>query len=95
MPISVNTSLNSDSYKKYIGLVKTFLDKGIMLRHVKDLSTTYFAFRDKEFLFTIEKLGGKNVTNMIRSTDDLHVYHFNTVFKNLWKKKYRYQRYDR
>ena len=54
------TSLNN---KKDIELVKSYIDKGIEIRHVKDLLTNSFALSDKAFLFTIEKIEkGKMVT---------------------------------
>ena len=77
------TSINSN---KDIELVKTFLDEGMMVRHVKDLSSTYFALSDKMLLFTIEKIEGQMVTNMINSIDALYINHFYSIFENLWKK---------
>ena len=77
------TSINNN---KDIELVKTFLDEGMMVRHVKDLSSTYFALSDKMLLFTIEKIEGQMVTNMINSIDALYINHFYSIFENLWKK---------
>jgi two-component system, OmpR family, sensor histidine kinase VicK len=77
------TSINND---KDTELVKTFLEEGIMVRHVKDLSSAYFALSDKMLLFTIEKIEGQMVTNIIKSIDALYINHFYSVFENLWKK---------
>ena len=77
------TSINSN---KDIELVKTFLDEGMMVRHVKDLSSTYFALSDKMLLLTIEKIEGQMVTNIINSIDVLYINHFYSIFENLWKK---------
>ena len=77
------TSINNN---KDIELVKTFLDEGMMVRHVKDLSSTYFALSDKMLLFTIEKIEGQMVTNVINSIDSLYINHFYSIFENLWKK---------
>ena len=77
------TSIND---KKDIELVKTFMDKGIEIRHVKDLLTGNFALSDKAFLFTIENMEeGKMVTNILSSNDKLYINHYKTVFENLWK----------
>ncbi len=78
------TSINN---KKDIELVKTFMDKGIEIRHVKDLLTSNFALSDKAFLFTIEKMEeGKMITNILSSNDLLYINHYKIVFENLWKK---------
>ena len=77
------TSINNN---KDTELVKTFLDEGMMVRHVKDLSSTYFALSDKMLLFTIEKIEGQMVTNIINSIDALYINHFYSIFENLWKK---------
>jgi two-component system, OmpR family, sensor histidine kinase VicK len=77
------TSINN---KKDIELVKTFMNKGIELRHIKDLLTGNFALSNNSFLFTIEKMEeGKMVTNILSSNDKLYINHYKTVFENLWK----------
>jgi two-component system, OmpR family, sensor histidine kinase VicK len=77
------TSIND---KKDIELVKTFMDKGIEIRHVKDLLAGNFALSDKAFLFTIENMEeGKMVTSILSSNDKLYLNHYKTVFENLWK----------
>ncbi|MGN6346855.1 MAG: ATP-binding protein [Candidatus Nitrosocosmicus sp.] len=73
--------------KKDVDLIKSYIDKGIDVRHVKELTTHSFAISDKSFLFTIEKVeGGKMITNIISSNDKLYLNHYDTVFENLWKK---------
>ena len=59
--------------KKDIELVKSYLDKGVSVRHVKDQITNNFALSDKSFLFSIEKIGeeGKMVNNILSSNDRL------------------------
>ena len=48
--------------KDDIGLINTFLDLGIQIRHVKNLSPINFAVSDKMLNATIEKMeGGKTV----------------------------------
>ena len=78
------TSLNS---KKDIEIVKSYIDKGIEVRHVKDLLTNSFSLSDKSFFFTIEKIEeGKLGNNVLSSNDKLYLDHYNTVFENLWKR---------
>jgi two-component system, OmpR family, sensor histidine kinase VicK len=78
------TSINN---KKDIELVKTFIDKGIKIRHVKDLLSINFALSDNAFLFTIDKMDeDKMVTNILNSHDKLYINHYDIIFENLWKK---------
>ena len=47
--------------KESIDLVKTFLDLGTQIRHVKKLASMNFVVGDKEVIATIEKMeGGKD-----------------------------------
>ena len=67
--------------------VKSYIDNGINIRHVKDLLTHSFALSDKLFLFTIESVeDGKIITNAISSNDKLYLDHYDTVFETIWKK---------
>ena len=75
------TSINN---KKDVELVKTFIHKGIKIRHVKDLLTINFALSDNAFLFSIEKMKEeKMVTNILNSHDKLYIDHYDVVFENL------------
>src|SRR6476659_500434 len=42
--------------KKDVDMVKSHIDDGVKIRHVKDLLTDSFALSDKSFLFTIENI---------------------------------------
>ena len=73
--------------QKDADLVKSYIDNGINIRHVKDLLTHSFALSDKLFLFTIESVeDGKIITNAISSNDKLYLDHYDTVFETIWKK---------
>ena len=73
--------------KKDVDLVKSHIDNGINIRHVKDLLTDSFALSDKSFLFTIENVEKeKLITNVLSSNDKLYLDHYDTVFETLWKK---------
>ncbi|MGN6347697.1 MAG: ATP-binding protein [Candidatus Nitrosocosmicus sp.] len=78
------TSLNS---KRDIGLIKGYIDKGIEIRHVKDLLINSFALSEKSFLFTIDKIEkGKWGNSLLSSNDRLYIDHYDAIFENLWKK---------
>ncbi|HEX5519063.1 MAG TPA: HAMP domain-containing sensor histidine kinase, partial [Candidatus Nitrosocosmicus sp.] len=78
------TSLNT---KKDMDLIKGYIDKGIEIRHVKDLLINSFALSDKSFLFTIDKIEkGKWGNSLLSSNDRLYVDHYDTIFETLWKK---------
>ena len=71
--------------KDDIELIKTFLDLGMQIRHVKDLSLMNFAVSDKMLNATIEKLeGGKMVQSLLTSQDPNYVHHFYSMFEQLW-----------
>jgi hypothetical protein len=78
------TSLNN---KNDVDIVRSYIDKGIEVRHVKDLITNSFALSDNLFLFTIEKIEkGKWGNSVLCSNDRLYLDHYDTVFETLWKK---------
>jgi two-component system, OmpR family, sensor histidine kinase VicK len=71
--------------KDDIDLIKTFLDLGMQIRHVKNLSLMNFAVSDKMLNATIEKMeGGKTVQNLLTSNDPNYVKHFYSIFEDLW-----------
>ncbi|AIF84387.1 signal transduction histidine kinase [Candidatus Nitrososphaera evergladensis SR1] len=72
--------------KDSIDIVKTFLDIGMEIRHVKNMPSMYFAVSDKMYNATIETMdGGKMVQTLLTSTEPLYVQHFKSVFEELWK----------
>jgi two-component system sensor histidine kinase VicK len=73
--------------KKDVELVKSHIDDGVKIRHVKDLLTDSFALSDKSFIFTIENIEKeKLITNVLSSNDKLYLDHYDTIFETLWKK---------
>lgn len=71
--------------KDDIELIKTFLDLGMQIRHVKNLSLMNFAVSDKMLNATIEKLeGGRMVQSLLTSHDPNYVHHFYSMFEQLW-----------
>ena len=76
-----------DIQKESVELVKIFLDLGMQVRHVKNISAMNFAVGDKEVNATIDKMeGGKMIQSLITSTDPIYVKHFYTIFDDLWNK---------
>jgi len=68
-------------------LVKSHIDDGVKMRHVKELLADSFALSDKSFLFTIENVEeGKKIANVLSSNDKLYLDHYDTIFETLWKK---------
>ncbi len=71
--------------KDDIDLIKTFLDLGMQIRHVKNLSLMNFAVSYNMLNATIEKMeGGKMVQNLLTSNDPNYVKHFYSIFEELW-----------
>src|SRR5918912_2126978 len=72
--------------KDNIDLVKTFMNSGIQIRHVKNLPPMSFGVSDKEMSATIEKMeGGKKIQSLLISTEPLYIQHFTSIFEELWK----------
>jgi two-component system sensor histidine kinase VicK len=72
--------------KDNIDLVKTYLDYGVQIRHVKNLPPMSFGVSDKEISATIEKIEeGKKIQSLLISTEPSYINHYNTIFEELWK----------
>ena len=72
--------------KDKVGLARKFMDAGIQIRHVKNLSPMSFVVSDREIAATIEKVeSGKMVQTLLLSSEPAYVDHFKTIFKDLWK----------
>jgi two-component system, OmpR family, sensor histidine kinase VicK len=72
--------------KDNIDLVKTFINSGIQIRHVKNLPPMSFGVSDKEMSATIEKMeGGKKIQSLLISNEPSYINHYNTIFNELWK----------
>jgi two-component system sensor histidine kinase VicK len=73
--------------KDSIDLVKIFLNAGIQVRHVKNLTPMNFAVDNKYFYATIEKMEeGKMMESLLASNEPAYVKHFNCIFEDLWSK---------
>ena len=67
-------------------LVKKFLDAGVQVRHVKNLSPMSFGVSDKEIAATIEKMeGGKKIQSLLLSNEPAYVSHYSFLFEELWR----------
>jgi two-component system sensor histidine kinase VicK len=72
--------------KDIIDLVKIFLDSGMQVRHVKNLTHLDFAVDNKNFDATIDKMeGGKLMESLLISNEPAYVSHYNSLFEELWK----------
>src|ERR671939_1138293 len=68
-----------------IELVKTYLNSGIQIRHVKNLPPMSFGVSDKEMSATIEKMeGGKKIQSLLISNEPYYIKHFTSIFNELW-----------
>jgi two-component system sensor histidine kinase VicK len=76
------TSIDRDS----IDLVKIFLNAGMQVRHIKNLTHMDFAVDDKNFNATIDKMkGGKLMESLLISNEPAYIIHYNSVFEELWR----------
>jgi hypothetical protein len=72
--------------KENVQIVKTYLESGIQVRHVRNLPPMSFGLSDKQIAATIEKMeGGRKVQNLLISNEPLYLKHFTSIFEELWK----------
>jgi signal transduction histidine kinase len=72
--------------KDSIELVKIFLNTGIQIRHLKNLTFMNFAVDDRYFYATIDKMENGNVmNNLLTSNEPAYIKHYNIIFEDLWK----------
>jgi two-component system, OmpR family, sensor histidine kinase VicK len=76
------TSIDKDS----VELVKIFLDAGIQIRHIKNLTPMNFAVDDRYFYATIDKMkNGSFTKSLLTSNEPAYITHYNSIFEELWK----------
>jgi signal transduction histidine kinase len=76
------TSLDKDS----IELVKIFLNAGVHIRHIRNLTPMNFTVDNKHFHATIEKMeGGKLMDSLLISNEPAYISHYDSIFEELWK----------
>jgi two-component system, OmpR family, sensor histidine kinase VicK len=67
-------------------LVKLYLDRGIQVKHAKNLPPMSFGVSDKKIAVTIEKMEkGKVVQSLLLSNESQYLKHFSSVFQQLWE----------
>jgi signal transduction histidine kinase len=76
------TSIDKDS----VELVKVFLNAGIQVRHLKNLTPMNFAVDDRYFYATIDKMeNGNFMKSLLTSNEPAYIRHYNSIFEELWK----------
>ena len=71
--------------KNNLGVVETYLESGIQVRHVRNLPPMSFGVSDKQIAATIEKMeGGNRVQSLLISNEPLYQRHFASIFEELW-----------
>jgi two-component system, OmpR family, sensor histidine kinase VicK len=70
-----------------INAVKSYLDAGAKIKHVKNLPPMSICVSEKKVLTTLEKMeGGKVVQNTLLSNDAVYIKYFAGTFDELWEK---------
>jgi two-component system, OmpR family, sensor histidine kinase VicK len=76
------TSIDKDS----IDLVQIFLNAGVHIRHLRNLTPMNFAVDNKHFHATIENMEeGKMMESLLISNEPAYVKHYNSILEELWK----------
>jgi signal transduction histidine kinase len=72
--------------KESINLVRKFMELGVKIRHVKNLTPISFAVGENELNATVsEMVGGKMVENILTSNEPIYVRLFTSMFEELWR----------
>jgi two-component system sensor histidine kinase VicK len=72
--------------KENIQLVKSYVEQGIQIKHIKNLPAMSFGVSDKEIAVTIENMeGGTPIRSLLLSNEPLYLKHFSSTFEGLWK----------
>ena len=72
--------------KDSIELIKIFLNVGIQIRHIKNLTPMNFAVDDRYFYATIDKMeDGNFMKSLLTSNEPAYIRHYNSIFDQLWK----------
>src|SRR5215203_4072310 len=78
--------VTSITEKDSADLVRTFLNIGVQIRHVKNMPPIDFAVSDKEMMATIEKMeGGQMAQSLLVSNEPAYIDHFAFIVEELWK----------
>jgi signal transduction histidine kinase len=73
--------------KDNASLVKTSLDLGMKIKHIKSLPPMNFAVSSKEMYATIDEMkGGQIPKNLLITNEPSYVKHFKHAFEELWRK---------
>jgi two-component system, OmpR family, sensor histidine kinase VicK len=69
-----------------IDLVKLFLNAGVRIRHIENLTPMNFAVDSRNFYATIDKMErGKLMEHLLISNEPAYINHYNSAFEELWK----------
>lgn len=71
--------------KDNIDVIKSYLDAGAKIKHVRNLPPMSLGISDKQALTTLEKMeDGKVVQNVLVSNDAAYIKYFAGIFDELW-----------
>jgi two-component system, OmpR family, sensor histidine kinase VicK len=72
--------------KDNVQLIKAYLDLGMKIKHIKNMSPMNFAVSYKKMYATIDEMkGGQIAKNLLISNDPAYIRHYISIFEDLWK----------
>lgn len=84
-PCGIKWLTHIDDDEKDIELVKTFLNAGIQIRHIKNLPSINFSVDNNSIQATIERMDdGKIMKDLLVSNEPAYIKHFMSFFQDLW-----------
>jgi two-component system, OmpR family, sensor histidine kinase VicK len=79
------STIDKDSTNADLEVIKTFVDLGMQIKHVKTLPPMNFAVSNDMINATIDEMkGGEMVQSLLTSNDSNYVEHFYSIFLKLW-----------
>ncbi|MDQ3883507.1 MAG: hypothetical protein M3243_05585, partial [Thermoproteota archaeon] len=81
------TNIQDIEDSKFLGIIKTFMQLGMQVRHVSTVPPMSFGVSEKEMGVTVESMqGGSMNASAIFSTEPAIVEQFSSVFEELWNR---------
>jgi two-component system sensor histidine kinase VicK len=81
------TNIQDIEDSKFLGIIKTFMQLGMQVRHVSTVPPMSFGVSEKEMGVTVESMqGGSMNASAIFSTEPAIVEQFSSIFEELWNR---------
>jgi two-component system, OmpR family, sensor histidine kinase VicK len=81
-----NTRWAGTINKDNVWIIKTYLDLGMKIKHIKNMPPMNFAISSKKLYATIDEMkGGQIAKNLLISNEPHYIRHYISIFEDLWR----------